>query len=459
MTVNTPPSHLAFDLADALRHLSERDECLKRLIAETAPFVIDVADAQSPYEVLLESIAYQSISGKAAATIFGRIKALGTNGRPPTPEQMRKIPKGKLRKAGLSGAKALAMKDLAKKTLEGIVPTLEEAQTLNDAELVERLICVRGIGAWTVEMFLIFRLGRPDVLPIHDLGVKKGWSVAYGKKHMPKPLELLKFGERCAPTAPSPAGICGARLSGPGMPGQIKFGQSPYPSGKNRKRPQMPAVFASGNKDGKAPLVRALPVCGRGGNARRFSAVSLLGDRNNQRSNFLCSHGPTRGSHVYYVRSLGGRVGIAGTATTTDRDETNHGHRGQPQQRLPMFAASERHQQPCKNKGGSESNDMAFQERVRGDDLGVDRDFHDRWSYAVERDRRRTEAAVNVWRACITGERNGLRGPAERDHVEVCRRGLSRLDYETCRHWLNGIIRHVFSDRSTSRSRKYASPA
>ncbi len=199
MTVNTPPSHLAFDLADALRHLSERDECLKRLIAETAPFVIDVADAQSPYEVLLESIAYQSISGKAAATIFGRIKALGTNGRPPAPEQMLKIPKGKLRKAGLSGAKALAMKDLAKKTLEGIVPTLEEAQTLNDAELVERLICVRGIGAWTVEMFLIFRLGRPDVLPIHDLGVKKGWSVTYGKKHMPKPLELLKFGERWRP--------------------------------------------------------------------------------------------------------------------------------------------------------------------------------------------------------------------------------------------------------------------
>ena len=92
-----------------------------------------------------------------------------------------------------------AMKDLAKKAMAGIVPTHEEALNLSDEELVERLVSVRGIGAWTVEMFLIFRLGRPDVLPIHDLGVKKGWSVAYGKKHMPTPGELLKFGERWRP--------------------------------------------------------------------------------------------------------------------------------------------------------------------------------------------------------------------------------------------------------------------
>ena len=199
MTVNTPPSQLAFDLAEGTRHLCERDECLKCLIAELVPFQIDVTDAQSPYEVLMESIAYQSISGKAAATIFGRIKALGEEGRPPTPEAMLKIPARKLRKAGLSGAKVLAMKDLARKAIEGIVPTHDEALKLSDDELVERLVSVRGIGAWTVEMFLIFRLGRPDVLPIHDLGVKKGWSVAYGKKHMPTPKELLKFGERWRP--------------------------------------------------------------------------------------------------------------------------------------------------------------------------------------------------------------------------------------------------------------------
>jgi DNA-3-methyladenine glycosylase II len=199
MAVDTPASSLAFDLKEALRHLSERDEQLKCLIAETIPFQIDVVDAQSPYETLLESIAYQSISGKAAATIFGRIKALGENGRPPSPERMLRIRKAALRKAGLSGAKVAAMKDLARKTIEGIVPTYEQALLLSDDELVERLVSVRGIGAWTVEMFLIFRLGRPDVLPIHDLGVKKGWSVAYGKKHMPTPAELLKFGERWRP--------------------------------------------------------------------------------------------------------------------------------------------------------------------------------------------------------------------------------------------------------------------
>ncbi len=199
MTINAPPNNLAFDLAEAVRHLSERDGCLKRLIAEMAPFQIDVADAQSPYEVLLEAIAYQSISGKAAATIFGRIKALSATGGVPSPQEILDFRKPKLRKAGLSGAKVEAMRDLAQKTLDGVVPSHDEAVKMSDEELVKRLVPVRGIGAWTVEMFLIFRLGRPDVLPIHDLGVKKGWSVAYGKKHMPKPQELLKFGERWRP--------------------------------------------------------------------------------------------------------------------------------------------------------------------------------------------------------------------------------------------------------------------
>ena len=188
-----------FDLTAATIHLADRDECLKRLIAEMVPFQMDQDPLQSPYEALLEAIAYQSISGKAAATIYGRIKALSATGRAPTPQEMLKLRKSALRKAGLSGAKVLAMKDLAKKTIDGVVPTLEQAETLSDEELVERLVSVRGIGAWTVEMFLIFRLGRPDVLPIHDLGVKKGWSVAYGKKHMPRPKELLAFGERWRP--------------------------------------------------------------------------------------------------------------------------------------------------------------------------------------------------------------------------------------------------------------------
>ncbi len=197
MTTTTPM--LPFDLRIAKAALASTDERLARLIEETVEFQIEMESMDSPYEALMESIAYQSISGKAAATIFARIKALGTNGRAPTPPEMLKLRPQKLRKAGLSGAKVLAMKDLAQKTIDGIVPTMEQAQKMSDEELVERLVSVRGIGAWTVEMFLIFRLGRPDVLPIHDLGVKKGWSVTYGKKRMPKPKELLAFGERWRP--------------------------------------------------------------------------------------------------------------------------------------------------------------------------------------------------------------------------------------------------------------------
>jgi DNA-3-methyladenine glycosylase II len=193
------PVTLPFNISEALRHLGERDERLKLLISETIVFQLDIAEACSPYVALLESITHQSISGKAAATIYGRVKALGSNGNAPTPQEMLRIRKPALRRAGLSGAKILAMKDLAKKTIQGVVPTLEQARGMSDEELVMRLVSVRGIGAWSVEMFLIFRLGRPDVLPIHDLGVKKGWSVTYGKKYMPRPAELLAFGERWRP--------------------------------------------------------------------------------------------------------------------------------------------------------------------------------------------------------------------------------------------------------------------
>jgi len=188
-----------FDLRLAMDTLAAKDPQLAPLIKETEEFRIEADGSGSPYEILLEAIAYQSISGKAAATIFARVKALGSNGRIPTPEEMLKLRKPALRKAGLSGAKVLAMKDLAQKTIDGVVPTLEQAEKLSDEELVKRLVSVRGIGAWTVEMFLIFRLGRPDVLPIHDLGVKKGWAITYGKKHMPTPKQLLAFGERWRP--------------------------------------------------------------------------------------------------------------------------------------------------------------------------------------------------------------------------------------------------------------------
>jgi DNA-3-methyladenine glycosylase II len=189
----------SFDHAKAHEHLTRTDKRLAKLIAKSAKFVLEIEEAQTPYEALLEAIVYQSISGKAAATIFARIKGLGANGRCPTPQEILAQTDLTLREAGLSYAKAAAMKDLAQKTLEGIVPAMEEAHALSDDELVARLISVKGIGAWTVEMFLIFRLGRPDVLPIHDYGVQKGFALTYGKKVIPKPRELAAFGERWRP--------------------------------------------------------------------------------------------------------------------------------------------------------------------------------------------------------------------------------------------------------------------
>jgi DNA-3-methyladenine glycosylase II len=196
MSENIP---LPFDHVKAHEHLTRTDKRMARIIAKTGAFRFQLDQCASVYESLLEAIVYQSISGKAAATIYARIKALGSNGNCPTPAEILGISNQKLREAGLSGAKAAAMKDLAQKTIEGVVPSLEAAGQLSDEELVERLISVRGIGAWTVEMFLIFRLGRPDVLPIHDYGVQKGFALAYGKKEIPKPRELAAFGERWRP--------------------------------------------------------------------------------------------------------------------------------------------------------------------------------------------------------------------------------------------------------------------
>jgi DNA-3-methyladenine glycosylase II len=190
---------LPFDHVKAHEHITRTDKRMARIIAKTGGFRFQLDQCDSVYESLLEAITYQSISGKAAATIFARIKALGANGLCPTPAEILAVSNRKLREAGLSGAKAAAMKDLAQKTIEGVVPTLEAAGQLSDEELVERLISVRGIGAWTVEMFLIFRLGRPDVLPIHDYGVQKGFALTYGKKEIPKPRQLAAFGERWRP--------------------------------------------------------------------------------------------------------------------------------------------------------------------------------------------------------------------------------------------------------------------
>jgi 3-methyladenine DNA glycosylase/8-oxoguanine DNA glycosylase len=190
---------LPFDHMEAHAYLCKIDKRLAGVIERVGEFQFKLDECDSVYESLLEAIMHQSIAGKAAQVIFARIVALGTDGRCPTPQELLRVSKPKLRKAGLSRAKVAAVRDLAQKTIDGIVPTIEAAEKMSDQELVDRLISVRGIGAWTVEMFLIFRLGRPDVLPIHDYGVQKGYAITYRKKNIPKPKDLLKFGERWRP--------------------------------------------------------------------------------------------------------------------------------------------------------------------------------------------------------------------------------------------------------------------
>jgi DNA-3-methyladenine glycosylase II len=188
-----------FDHQAGIAHISKDDVRLAQLIEKTREFHLNIDEAESPYDALLEAIVYQSISGKAARTIFSRVRAFGSKGLCPTPQQLLDVKPEALREAGLSFAKIAAVRDLAQKTIEGTVPSLEEARRMSDEELVTRLVSVRGIGAWTVEMFLIFCLGRPDVLPIHDYGVQKGFALTYGKRKIPKPKELAKFGERWRP--------------------------------------------------------------------------------------------------------------------------------------------------------------------------------------------------------------------------------------------------------------------
>src|ERR1700674_3545313 len=157
-----------------MRELSRADRHLARVIRRIGSFPTKKRKAQHPFASLLQTIVYQQLAGKAAEAIFGRVKALGANGFP-TPEEILQASTLKLRRAGLSRQKIAAVKDLAAKTLDGTVPTLRKLRRMSEVEIHERLGQVRGIGEWSVQMFLMFRLGRPDVLPIQRLGMLKGF--------------------------------------------------------------------------------------------------------------------------------------------------------------------------------------------------------------------------------------------------------------------------------------------
>jgi 3-methyladenine DNA glycosylase/8-oxoguanine DNA glycosylase len=190
---------LEYDPHEACRYLSRQDPVLAKLMRRSIPFALTPVKTQSIYHALAESIVYQQLSGKAASTIFGRFVRIYRPRRFPVPQAVLDTDDETLRGAGLSRNKVLALRDLSAKVLDGTVPRLATARRMPDEELIERLTAVRGIGVWTVEMLLMFRLGRPDVLPCGDLGVQKGFALTYGLRQLPKPKKLLSHGERWRP--------------------------------------------------------------------------------------------------------------------------------------------------------------------------------------------------------------------------------------------------------------------
>ena len=183
----------------AHRHLSASHPRMAELLRRARRFEVNSGGVLRPFEALAESIAYQQLSGKAAATIWKRVRALYPRRKNLDPKLILKTPDETLRAAGLSRSKVLALKDLATKTLDGIVPTGRALARMSDDEIIERLTQVRGIGRWTVEMLLLFDLGRLDVWPVGDYGVQKGYAKTFGKRKLPKPKQLMKVGEQWRP--------------------------------------------------------------------------------------------------------------------------------------------------------------------------------------------------------------------------------------------------------------------
>ena len=191
---------LSFDLELAVEALRAADPKLARLIARVGPCRLQLKTTPSIFAALAESIVYQQLHGKAAATIFARVRALFPRARGElTCAQVLNASEAEMRGAGLSNAKYLALRDLAERCQKRSIPTLAQIRELDDEAIIERLTEVRGIGRWTVEMLLMFRLGRPDVLPLDDYGVRKGFSIAFGTAELPSKTELAARAQRWKP--------------------------------------------------------------------------------------------------------------------------------------------------------------------------------------------------------------------------------------------------------------------
>ena len=191
---------LGFDPSVAVEHLRAADAGLAGVIDSVGPFRLELKTTPSIFGALAEAIVYQQLTARAAATIFARVCALFPRAHEgPTAGQILRVSDEKLRAAGLSRPKLLSLRDLARRATGGEIPTLAEVHRMEDEAIIERLTAVRGIGRWTVEMLLIFRLGRPDVLPADDYGIRKGFAIAFKKRELPARGDLEKRGVRWKP--------------------------------------------------------------------------------------------------------------------------------------------------------------------------------------------------------------------------------------------------------------------
>lgn len=184
---------------EALIHLRSVDQLLSEVIDEVGELDFKPWARRSPFESLVRAVAHQQLHGKAAETILGRFVGLFGTGKFPSAEELTSIEDEQLRSVGFSRAKVAAIRDIAAKSLDGIIPTSRQITKLSDQEIIERLVAVRGVGRWTVEMLLIFQLGRPDVLPSDDFGIRNGFRVVYGLPEMPAKKYVLEHGKTWAP--------------------------------------------------------------------------------------------------------------------------------------------------------------------------------------------------------------------------------------------------------------------
>jgi DNA-3-methyladenine glycosylase II len=180
---------------EAHKHLSSRDPVMKLLIREHGLCELEPEHGRSPFQSLVQAVAHQQLHGKAANTILARFQKLFPRKKFPRAEDLAGVTDQEIRACGFSFAKIKAIRDIAEKTLSGVIPTSREIVKLSDDEIIARLTQVRGVGQWTVEMLLIFQLGRLDVLPVHDFGVRTGFKHAYKKRDLPAPKALLAHGE------------------------------------------------------------------------------------------------------------------------------------------------------------------------------------------------------------------------------------------------------------------------